>query len=610
MDLMLGSEPGPLSMGTAAFPRPAAIAGAAGDIRYEHIVYSSELGYRPLFLDLRVPGSATSKSPAPIVVWVHGGGWVYGSRRRQAPNIHHNKVIEAIVAAGFAVAIIDYRFVKEVYFPGQLLDVKAAIRWLRGHAAEYSLDPTRVAVWGESAGGHLSLMTGMADVDEKRTGEFHSESESVQAIVDWYGPTDLTTMLPDGPRAPSEEVVLYTEDPIEAMLSRSTWSAEEMSPLNHVRADIPPIFIAHGTEDQQAPVDQSRRLYQALRDAGATVEYLETPGDHVFVGYDGVAEIVRQSLQFLRTHLATTSEPSLDPDIVRIEAAMKETGDFPIFVDTATGTATDSVEARRRGVRMRNEFYPRKFFPVESVVNSTIPGPAGDINIRIQTPIGGSDATLVYFHGGGWIIGDLDSHEGNASRMAATANAVVIQVQYRLAPENPFPAGFDDVIASIEWVVKNIEQFGGDLTRLAVGGDSAGGNLAAAAALYCRDNSIYLAAQFLIYPAVDLTNTKDLVTAQYLGRDAAEVAGTQQVSPTMAERLDGVAPTVIGVGMFDFLYEECVDFANKLAAAGVPVVLREFPTLNHGFFSYANVSPASDQAADLLCRDLHQLLHP
>jgi acetyl esterase/lipase len=307
---------------------------------------------------------------------------------------------------------------------------------------------------------------------------------------------------------------------------------------------------------------------------------------------------------------ATRERLELDPAIADMNARMAATGDFPIFTDAA-GNAVESTVARERGIRVRNKFYPRQFFAVASVTDAVIPGPAGDIQIRIQRPIGGSDATVVYYHGGGWIIGDLDSHEANASRIAAHANAHVIQVHYRLSPENPFPAGLGDAVAALRWVAEHIGQFGGNPDKLVVAGDSAGGNLAAATAQYCRDNGIPLAAQFLIYPATDLRPmANDPVGQQYLGLDGPADPADPRVSPAANDHLGGLAPAIIGVGSYDFLRDDNATYAAKLATAGVSVIFREYPTINHGFFSYGNVSPASDQAAEEMVEDLRQLLHP
>jgi acetyl esterase len=216
----------------------------------------------------------------------------------------------------------------------------------------------------------------------------------------------------------------------------------------------------------------------------------------------------------------------------------------------------------------------------------------------------------VYFHGGGWIVGDIDSHEAHCIRIANRTGAVVVNVGYRLAPEDPFPAGVDDAIAAMRWVHANLARFGGDARRLAVGGDSAGGNLAAVVAVQCRDEGIPLAAQLLIYPATDLTGIGDpKVVGAYLGEKVTEKARDPRVSPLFSPSLAGLAPAIIGVGVYDFLYKDNLAYAAALRRAGVSVTLRESATLNHGFFSYTAISRDSEAAAEQLCADLRALLH-
>jgi acetyl esterase/lipase len=597
-------EPGPLTDGAAAFPFDPPSRGVDGDLRWDALVYAVEPGYRPLMLDLRVPAQRPAGG-APVVVWVHGGGWVHGSRRRRAPHLHKNRVVERIVAAGFAVALVDYRLAAEAPFPAAVLDVQAAVRWLRAQAGLFGLDGSRMALWGESAGAHLSLLAGLCRrlEAEPPVGEATGESVEVQAVVDWYGPADLLAMS-SPVDAESEE--LAEEDPFAILLRDTTWTRGELSPVRYVRPDGPAVFVAHGKDDQLVPVEQSRLLHEALVEARADVEYLETAGDHVFVGAPVVPEVTDRSIAFLRRVLAERrlGDPRpLDPHTADMEARMAATGMWPLL------DAPPEV-ARARGVAMRRDFYPPRPFPVASVIDGVLPGPDGEVRIRVQRPVRPTDVTVLYVHGGGWVIGDLDSHQGSAARIAATAGAVVVQVDYRLAPENPYPAGLDDCRAAAAWVLEHIDEFGGDRDRFVVAGDSAGGNLAAVLTQELADRGTPVAAQFLIYPGTDLRGgTNADVRRLYLGPDADALAADPRVSPVVAPTLTALPPTVIGIGAHDFLYADTLAHAAALRTAGVPVVLRVFPTLDHGFFSYGAVSPAAEAAADLVCRDLHRLLH-
>jgi acetyl esterase len=184
-------------------------------------------------------------------------------------------------------------------------------------------------------------------------------------------------------------------------------------------------------------------------------------------------------------------------------------------------------------------------------------------------------------------------------------------VGYRLAPEDPFPAGVEDALAATRWVHRHRARFAGTGKPLALGGDSAGGNLAAVAAVACRDEGIPVAVQFLLYPATDLTSPRHgQVGVAYLGSgpDAERKARDPRVSPLLARTLAGVAPAIIGVGVYDFLYEDNLAYAKALKEVGVPTTLREFATLNHGFFSYTSISADSLAAADSLCDDLRAAL--
>ena len=300
----------------------------------------------------------------------------------------------------------------------------------------------------------------------------------------------------------------------------------------------------------------------------------------------------------------SSSQP-LEPALVEMAQRWKASG---IPTDLYVG---DGPAMRDRGVQVRNLFYPKPVLVSGPIEALTLPGPNGDIPARIVWPASGKpDATLVYFHGGGWILGDLDSHEAHAIRLANEANVVVLNVGYRLAPEDPFPAGIDDAIAATEWAHAHLSRLGGNPGKLAVGGDSAGGNLAAVVALHCRDAGIVLAAQLLIYPATDLTGAgHGMVREHYLGADAAAKAANPRVSPRHAASLAGIAPVILGVGAHDFLYQDNMAYVAALRAANVPLLLREYPTLNHGFFSFTAVSPASLGAVQQLCADLGKLLH-
>jgi acetyl esterase len=300
---------------------------------------------------------------------------------------------------------------------------------------------------------------------------------------------------------------------------------------------------------------------------------------------------------------ATSAPAPLDPVIVDIERRWKESG-IPGLYDGGDGPVS-----RERARNIRALLYPKPKLAQGVIESRSIPGPGGEIEVRIVRPLEGEPiGTLVYLHGGGWVVGDLDSHEAHAIRLANHAGVVVLNVAYRLAPEHPFPAAYDDTTAAVDWAHANLASLGGAGKPLAIGGDSAGGNLAAAAALYCRDAGIALKAQLLLYPATHLGRNMSEPERAYLGDQASVLALDPRASPLMAATLAGVAPVIIGVGVYDFLYQDNLAYIAALRAAGVPVLFREYGNLNHGFFSYTAISSVCEAAANQLCDDLRSQL--
>ena len=269
---------------------------------------------------------------------------------------------------------------------------------------------------------------------------------------------------------------------------------------------------------------------------------------------------------------------------------------------------------------------PAHLAPVRSIEDVVLPGPAGDLPARVYRPQADGDLpTIVFFHGGGFVIGDLDTHDDHARLLAAEVGAVVLSVDYRLAPEHPFPAAFEDCVAATRWAGEHVGALGGDDARLAVAGDSAGGNLAAAVALAVRDGGPDLAAQLLIYPATDFREGEQhrsrtengeglLLTAddmRWFG-DAYVPQVGQRTDPRatvlLQPDLSGAAPAVVLTGEYDPLRDEGEAYAQALEAAGVPVVLRRYAGLVHGFFGLGPVSPASAAAVREGCSELRMLL--
>lgn len=238
---------------------------------------------------------------------------------------------------------------------------------------------------------------------------------------------------------------------------------------------------------------------------------------------------------------------------------------------------------------------------VGRVEDRTIPGPAGEIPVRIYTPSGaGPFPTLVYFHGGGWVIGTLDMSDGTCRNLCVGGECVVISVDYRMAPEAKFPAATDDCYAVIEWVSENSSSIGINPDRIAVGGGSAGANLAAAICLIARDQGgPKLVFQLLVYPVTD----RNFETASYrqnadgymLTRDSMiwywdqylnspSEASNPYAAPLQAQDMSGLPPALVMTAEFDPLRDEGEAYAHRLEAAGVPTRCIRYDGMVHGFF--------------------------
>ncbi len=287
--------------------------------------------------------------------------------------------------------------------------------------------------------------------------------------------------------------------------------------------------------------------------------------------------------------------------------------------DVATANYPDQIEvpideARRITVERAQRFYgPAE--PVARVEALTIPGPAGPLKARLYAVE--SEAPLpvvVYFHGGGWVLGDIDSHDKGVRAITNAAGCLSVSVEYRMAPEHPFPAAPDDCFAALTWIAANAASFSGDPSRLAVAGDSAGGNLAAVCALMAKERGgPALAFQLLIYPVVDygMENGayQDHADTLVLNRDRmayfwdlyvpdAAHRTDWRAAPLLAPDHSGLPPALILGSGIDPLYAEGVAYTEKLKAAGVAAEHVGFPRMTHAFFQAPALLDDSRDAVD------------
>jgi acetyl esterase len=297
--------------------------------------------------------------------------------------------------------------------------------------------------------------------------------------------------------------------------------------------------------------------------------------------------------------------------------------------DPATMTPQSARDALRALAASRAAVPPP---PVASVDDGHVKGAAGPLAARVYRVSAETSPTVVFFHGGGWVAGDLETHDRQARLLAIETGAVVVSVDYRRPPETRFPGAFEDGFAATRDVIARIAEFGGDAARVGVAGDSAGGNLAATVAIACRDAGIGLGAQLLAYPVIDVAgNYADLnenarfpsrtenAEGYFLSRavmewfaghylDDARHGADWRVSPLRAKSLAGLAPAIVCTAWFDPLRDEGKAYADALAAAGVPTKYYHGAGLIHGYFGLGEASQTARLEAQRARADFKALL--
>ena len=299
----------------------------------------------------------------------------------------------------------------------------------------------------------------------------------------------------------------------------------------------------------------------------------------------------------------------LDPDAAAVFKAFQEAG-RPAYETLTPDEAREFYLAARL---LMNPDPPE----LAKVDELAIPAPFGAIPARLYVPkqlrkTGGLAPCLVFFHGGGFVIGNLETHDVACRKLAVEGEVIVISVDYRLAPEHKFPAAVEDAITATKWVAANAQKLGIDASRLVVGGDSAGGNLAAVVALTARDgDGPKIAGQMLIYPATDFSRghashrepeTSILLTHSVLGWFLDHYMGHADIndwraSPARAKTMKGLPPAYVLTAGADPLRDEGDEYAARLKEAGVSVTYRHFPGQFHGFFTMGKLLNQANVAA-------------
>ena len=311
----------------------------------------------------------------------------------------------------------------------------------------------------------------------------------------------------------------------------------------------------------------------------------------------------------------------LDPDAETLHEMIRAAG-RPAFETLTPEEARNAFRAGRAAVQPEPQ-------EVAQVRDLACPGPRGDIKLRAYRPLGTAAAevlpALIYFHGGGWLLGDLDSHDAACRHYANGARCRVVSVDYRMAPEHKFPAAVDDSAAATKWIIAEAAALGIDPARVAVGGDSAGGNLSAVLAIMARDGDLPpLVYQLLVYPATDMamvtrssqtinegiltTKTMKWFTDHYL-RGPKDVSDWR-ASPLRAANLAGVAPALVLTCAYDPLCDEGIAYARRLAREGVRVTHLHFSDEPHGFVGQGKIIRAGNTALDMMAVTLKKVLWP
>lgn len=306
---------------------------------------------------------------------------------------------------------------------------------------------------------------------------------------------------------------------------------------------------------------------------------------------------------------------TLRPEYVKLLKEMTESGapelwEVPVSVTRSFSQAQLKIAA--------------EIAPIHSITDRYIPGPTADLHVRIFRPNASDNLPcIIYFHGSGWTLGFIDLFNPCLSMLSQRSESIVIAVNYQKAPEHPFPEPFDDCYTSLEWVVNNAEELGVDPLNISVGGDSAGGNLAAAVALKARDEKLVsLASQLLVYPCTNKDFTtdsyKELAQGYGLSTKAMQWFWDQYIQdvrhadnpyacPARATSFKDLPPTVLIAAQYDPLISDSENYKKLLERDGVPVVYKQFDGVIHGFFRAPEITTVSHEAIAFVSGELKKL---
>jgi acetyl esterase/lipase len=569
-----------------------------------------------------VPEGATSRGP--VILHIHGGAFVIGSPEQD------NVSCELLaMATSLPIVSVDYRLAPEHPHPAPINDCFAVYRWLTGGASGLDVDGEQVIVTGVSAGGGLAAAVALRARDEGGVQPIYQVLH--YPVLDDRMTTPSMRKLLDTPLWNGRSSVHMWRHYLGAEAVERDDTSHYAAPARaESLAGLPPAFIT--TAELDPLRDEAIEYAQRLMQAGVPTELHVVAGAiHAFDSLNAemrLSKRVRESRYGAITTIVShgpkgraiaPGERWLDPEIASV---------VPFLPDRPAGTSI--AEGRKLLEEMLGAGAPAAGEELLSITHRTIPGPEGapEVPVVIYQPksAAGPLPCVVDFHGGAFIMGSaLMDHPANV-RIANEANAVVVSVDYRLAPEHPFPAGVEDCYAALVWTHANAAELGVDTARIAVMGGSAGGALAAAVALMARDRGgPPICLQMLQIPVTDdrleTWSSRSFVDTPMFNRPGAENmwesylgAGYQAretspyAAPNRASDLTGLPPAYVQTMELDPLRDEGIEYAKRLMEAGVSVELHSYPGTFHGsgLATHAAVSKrAAKEMVDVIARALN-----
>lgn len=562
------------------------------------IPYGNEDSDHSLLLDLYEPSGVDE--PVPAIIFIHGGGW--GGGKKEDLKLYAVHYAEE----GYVTATIRYRLSGEAKFPAQVEDCKQAVRWMRANAADMGVDPDRIAVSGNSAGGHLAMMVGYTDDPPDA-----EVSSRVCAVVDFYGPTDLTPAEFHQRSEPNGLIGhSYEERP-------DLW--EQASPLHHLTADDPPTLIFHGTIDSLVPVSQADLLATKLKELRIPYLYDQYEGwPHVMDLAKPVNERCLFYMDSFFDHYLRGKVPPVDESREGAAGPHANTGDpefdamiladappLPAGYDTPKELQAAVKEGKHRLLGPEDLHIPDTIESKPDVEYGRVGDQPLLLDLWKPKSIGEPVPGLIFIHGGGWKVKGKGFYTYWTAHHAAQGY-VCATIEYRIAEEATFPGAVSDAKCAVRWMRANAEELGVDPNQIAVIGQSAGAHLALMAAYTPEiaelegtgghegvSSAVQLAVSY--YAPTDLTAPalaqKDIVQ-NFMGAPYEEAREQYELASPLFHVDADDPPTLIFHGTIDGIVpiEQADALADALAAAGVPYVYDREQGWDHAMDVFTDVN--------------------